>query len=104
MNRVPEGNFCILCHKKLLGGTKLQTSYSSCNPITYELTRKLKDAESFSIVETRPYCTQENFGIETLVNLADRELFPKIFLTNIHRYMENIYSIYALTVAYFPHQ
>ena len=43
------------------------------------------------------YHTQENLVGEKLANLANCELFAKIFLANIHRYME-----YALTVAYSP--
>ena len=34
--------------------------------------------------------------------LANHEPFTKIFLANIHRYMENAYMAYALTVAYSP--
>ena len=36
-----------------------------------------------------------------LTNLANRELFAKIFLTSINRYTE-MYLAYALTVAYSP--
>ena len=39
---------------------------------------------------------------EKLATLANREPFAKIFLTNIHRYTENVFGIYALTVAYSP--
>ena len=39
---------------------------------------------------------------EKLVNLANYELFTKIFLTSIHRYTEKMYLAYALTVAYSP--
>ena len=38
---------------------------------------------------------------EKLTNLANREPFTKIFLSNIHRYTET-YMAYALTVAYSP--
>ena len=36
-----------------------------------------------------------------LKNLANHELFAKIFLTNIHRHTKNVLT-YALTVAYSP--
>ena len=37
------------------------------------------------------YRIQENFGMgKKLANLANHEPFTKIFLANIHRYMENI--------------
>ena len=36
---------------------------------------------------------RENFGRENLANLANHEPFAKIFLTNIHRYTENLYGI-----------
>ena len=39
--------------------------------------------------------TQENFGGGKFVNLANRELFTKNFLTNIHRYTENVFGIYT---------
>ena len=44
------------------------------------------------------YCTREKFGREKFANLANCELFAKIFLANTHRY--NL--AYALTVAYLP--
>ena len=39
--------------------------------------------------------------MKRLVNLANCEPFAKIFLANIHRYME-MYMAYTLTVAYSP--
>ena len=39
------------------------------------------------------YHTRENFGKGKLANLANGELFAKIFLTNIYRYTENVFSI-----------
>ena len=39
------------------------------------------------------YHTLENFGREKLVNLENGEPFAKVFLTNIHRYTENVYGI-----------
>ena len=44
-------------------------------------------------VELVTYHTQEIFGGEKLANLVDSELFAKIFLTNIHRYTENVFGI-----------
>ena len=37
---------------------------------------------------------------EKLGNLVNCELFAKIYLTNIHRYTKNVFSIYALILAY----
>ena len=45
--------------------------------------------------------TVHALSLEKLVNLANRELFDKIFLGNIHKCTENV-SAYALTVAYLP--
>ena len=47
------------------------------------------------------YRTRANFGWGKLMNLTNRDLFTKIFLAKIHRYIE-IYLAYALTVAYSP--
>ena len=41
------------------------------------------------------YRTWENFGREKMVNQANCELFAKIFLTDIHRYTENVFGIYT---------
>ena len=39
------------------------------------------------------YSTWENFAGEKLMYLANREQFAKIFLTNIHRYIENVFGM-----------
>ena len=39
------------------------------------------------------YHARKNFGGGKLANLADCELFAKIFLTNIHRYTKNVFGI-----------
>ena len=94
MNRVSEGNTFILCHKKLLGGTQLQASHGSCNPITYKLTRVVEGCWKLQYSWRKPLLYTEKFCYrKKLPNVADHEPFPKIFLTNIHRYMENTYGI-----------
>ena len=52
------------------------------------------------------YRTWKNFGGEKIVlNLANRDLFAKIFLTNIHRYTETVFGICidcSLFAKFFP--
>ena len=67
---------------------------------SFEIKQKLQ--YKLQPLKISSYRTQENFGREKQVNLASRELFAKIFLTNIHRYSTlKMYLAYALPVAYF---